>query len=89
MIESANPENEGLFLSFKDGEFKTGKASDKNGIFEMVSIGVGNYVAVRAAGNGSGGKSDAECYLGFASDDSLPTCYSSTDFAATRFVVFT
>ena len=83
-IQSANPEKD-CYLIHEDGEFKAGKANSDNSIFEVVQIVDGYSIALRHWTED--GKSPV-CFLGFASADSIPTCYTSTDFAATRFMIY-
>ena len=82
------------YLIHENGTFQGGEPSDGNDIFEMVTVG-SHSIALHAvnlmqADSDSGGESGdmaSDCYLGFSDVISGPKCYTSTDFAATRFVV--
>ena len=82
-LQSANPGKE-CYLVFEDGEFRAGKADDKNSIFEVVgqdqrgSLGQVGLHPVTVT----------DCYLGFSSPESEPACYPSTELAATRLRIF-
>ena len=82
-LQSASMEK-ACYLVFEDGNFKAGQVIDKGSIFELVrpeeSDGVG-YVGLRPV-------TAEDCYLGFAHPESEPTCYPSTDLAATKFHIF-
>ena len=81
------------FLVFENGQFKGGQPMDGNDLFEMVRVGP-NSVALRVVnpkqGSGHSDKlsANSDCYLGFSDVTSEPTCYESTDFAATRFTIY-
>ncbi|CAI7991166.1 hypothetical protein GBAR_LOCUS638 [Geodia barretti] len=82
-LKSANPEKE-CYLVFEDGEFRAGKADDKNSIFEVVGQderGSVGQVALRPV-------TATDCYLGFSNPESEPACYPSTELAATRLGIF-
>ena len=88
-IQCSGSDEASCHLTFGEGGFRGGEAGESSSVFELVPVG--DYeVALRPASQEEEGDVTmaADCFLGFSNAVSEPECYTSTEYAATRFTIY-